>query len=168
MNNEFWLPVLTDGLFAAIAAIGFAVISNPPKRAISVVALLGAFGHACRFYLLHYTPLNLTISSLFAAFGIGMLSMLAARLVRCPAEVFSFPALLPMIPGMYAYKTVLALIRFMKSDDVSQSQQLIVEIFITKNKPKNRLGKYHKHRNKYPKIFIRINYNRQQSRERFL
>ena len=79
MNNEFWLPVLTDGLFAAIAAIGFAVISNPPKRAISVVALLGAFGHACRFYLLHYTPLNLTISSLFAAFGIGMLSMLAAR-----------------------------------------------------------------------------------------
>ena len=95
MNNEFWLPVLTDGLFAAIAAIGFAVISNPPKRAISVVALLGAFGHAC----------------------------------RCPAEVFSFPALLPMIPGMYAYKTVLALIRFMKSDDVSQSQQLIVEIF---------------------------------------
>ena len=84
MNNEFWLPVLTDGLFAAIAAIGFAVISNPPKRAISVVALLGAFGHACRFYLLHYTPLNLTIS---------------------------------------------ALIRFMKSDDVSQSQQLIVEIF---------------------------------------
>ena len=56
MNNEFWLPVLTDGLFAAIAAIGFAVISNPPKRAISVVALLGAFGHACRFYLLHYTP----------------------------------------------------------------------------------------------------------------
>ena len=96
MNNEFWLPVLTDGLFAAIAAIGFAVISNPPKRAISVVALLGAFGHACRFYLLHYTPLNLTISSLFAAFGIGMLSMLAARLVRCPAEVFSFPALLPI------------------------------------------------------------------------
>lgn len=58
MNNEFWLPVLTDGLFAAIAAIGFAVISNPPKRAISVVALLGAFGHACRFYLLHYTPVE--------------------------------------------------------------------------------------------------------------
>ena len=55
--------------------------------------------------------------------------MSAARLVRCPAEDFSFPALLPMITGMYAYKTVLALIRFMKSDDVSQSQQLIVEIF---------------------------------------
>ena len=129
MNNEFWLPVLTDGLFAAIAAIGFALISSPPKRAVAIAALLAAIGHACRFYLLRYTPLNLTLSSLIAAFLIGILSMSAARLVRCPAEVFSFPALLPMIPGMYAYKTVLALIRFMKSDDVSQSQQLIVEIF---------------------------------------
>ena len=80
MNNEFWLPVLTDGLFAAIAAIGFAVISNPPKRAISVVALLGAFGHACRFYLLHYTPLNLTISSLFAAFSGPAKILIAATL----------------------------------------------------------------------------------------
>lgn len=34
-----------------------------------------------------------------------------------------------MIPGMYAYKSVLALIRFMKSDDETVMQQLIVEIF---------------------------------------
>ena len=93
MNNEFWLPVLTDGLFAAIAAIGFALISSPPKRAVAIAALLAAIGHACRFYLLRYTPLNLTLSSLIAAFLIGILSMSAARLVRCPAEVFSFPAL---------------------------------------------------------------------------
>ena len=34
-----------------------------------------------------------------------------------------------MIPGMYAYKTVLALIRFMKSDDETVLQRLIVEVF---------------------------------------
>lgn len=129
MSDGFWLPVIADGLFAAIAASGFAVISNPPKRAVAIAALLGAIGHACRFYLLHYAPLNLTVSSLIAAFVIGMLSMVAARLIHCPAEVFSFPALLPMIPGMYAYKAVLALIRFMTSDDEVLLQQLIVEIF---------------------------------------
>lgn len=129
MNNEFWVSVLSDGLFAAIASIGFAVISNPPKRAVAIAALLAAIGHACRFYLLHHTPLDLTSSSLIAAFTIGLLSIPAARLIHCPAEVFSFPALLPMIPGMYAYKTILALIRFMKSDDATISQQLIVEIF---------------------------------------
>ena len=70
MNSEFWLSILTDGLFAAIAAIGFAVISNPPKRAIAIVALLAAIGHACRFYLLHNTHLDLTISSLITSFTI--------------------------------------------------------------------------------------------------
>ena len=56
-------------------------------------------------------------------------SMWFAKLIHCPAEVFSFPSLLPMIPGIYAYKTILALIRFMKNDDPLVLQQLIVEIF---------------------------------------
>ena len=34
-----------------------------------------------------------------------------------------------MIPGMYAYKTILGLIRFMKTDDDSVLQLLIAEIF---------------------------------------
>lgn len=49
MSSGFWFPVITDGLFAAVAAIGFAVISNPPKRAVTIAALLAAIGHACRF-----------------------------------------------------------------------------------------------------------------------
>ena len=105
MNTEFGLSVLFDGFLAAIAAIGFAVISNPPKKAVFIAALLAAVGHACRYYLLHQTPLDLTSSTLIAAFTIGMGSMWFAKLIHCPAEVFSFPSLLPMIPGMYAYKT---------------------------------------------------------------
>lgn len=119
MNTEFGLSVLFDGFLAAIAAIGFAVISNPPKKAVFIAALLAAVGHACRYYLLHQTPLDLTSSTLIAAFTIGMGSMWFAKLIHCPAEVFSFPSLLPMIPGMYAYKTILALIRFMKNDDTA-------------------------------------------------
>ena len=106
MNTEFGLSVLFDGFLAAIAAIGFAVISNPPKKAVFIAALLAAVGHACRYYLLHQTLLDLTSSTLIAAFTIGMGSMWFAKLIHCPAEVFSFPSLLPMIPGMYAYKTI--------------------------------------------------------------
>ena len=62
MNTEFGLSVLFDGFLAAIAAIGFAVISNPPKKAVFIAALLAAVGHACRYYLLHQTPLDLTSS----------------------------------------------------------------------------------------------------------
>ena len=88
MNTEFGLSVLFDGFLAAIAAIGFAVISNPPKKAVFIAALLAAVGHACRYYLLHQTPLDLTSSTLIAAFTIGMGSMWFAKLIHCPAEVF--------------------------------------------------------------------------------
>ena len=53
MNPDFFSSILWDGLMAAIAATGYAVISNPPKRAIAVSALLAAVGHAFRFYMMH-------------------------------------------------------------------------------------------------------------------
>ena len=59
MNWDLVLSVLLDGIFAAIAAIGFAVISNPPRKAILISALLAAVGHALRFYLLNHTALGL-------------------------------------------------------------------------------------------------------------
>ena len=124
-----WEAVIFDGLFAAVAAIGFAVISNPPRRAILISALLAALGHGTRFYLLEYFGLTLIPATFVAAFVIGLFSILFARMIHCPAEVFSFPSLLPMIPGMYAYKTILALIRFMNNEEAEVSQQLVVEIF---------------------------------------
>lgn len=121
--------ILLDGIFAAIAAVGFAVISNPPRKAILISALLAAVGHALRFYLLNHMGVGLIPSTLCASFTIGLFSIYFARLIHCPAEVFSFPSLLPMIPGMYAYKTILALIRFMRTEDEEILPSLIVEIF---------------------------------------
>ena len=129
MTRELIYTLLGDAFFAAVAALGFAVISNPPKRAILISALLAAVGHALRFYLMTHTSLNLPTASFFAAFTIGMFSMLAAKLIHCPAEIFSFPSLLPMIPGMYAYKTILSLLRFMEAKTPQLQQQLVVDIF---------------------------------------
>ena len=129
MNIEFLEAVLFDGLFAAVAAIGFSVISNPPRKAIYVSALLAAVGHSLRFFLMRNTSLDIGMASFFAAFAIGLLSILFAKIIRCPAEVFSFPSLLPMIPGMYAYKTVLGLVKFMQYANDDTSAAIMVDIF---------------------------------------
>lgn len=126
---EFITSILIDGFFAAIAAIGFAVISNPPKKAVLGSALLAAVGHAFRYYLLHTTSLDIATATFFAAALIGILSFALAKLIHCPNEVFTFPSLLPMIPGMYAYKMFLSLTKFMRCDDPVMYQQLIVDIF---------------------------------------
>ena len=64
--------ILLDGLFAAVAAIGFGAISDPPMRAFPRIALLAAIGHALRFTLMHCSALDIATASLFAAFAIGM------------------------------------------------------------------------------------------------
>jgi len=113
---------------AAITAIGFAISSNPSRKAILISALLAAFGHGFRFVLMQY-GLEISMSTFIVASCIGLLSILFARIIHCPAEVFSFPSLLPMIPGLFAYRTVMSLIKFMQNTNAVKNQGFIIDFF---------------------------------------
>ncbi|MDE6465154.1 MAG: threonine/serine exporter family protein [Duncaniella sp.] len=99
--------ILEDALFAAIAAIGFSAISNPPRNAYYYCAAIAAAGHSLRFVLMHYTDgiFSIIPASFVAALVVGVLAVLLSPHAKTPAETFLFPSLLPMIPGIYAYKT---------------------------------------------------------------
>lgn len=101
--------ILKDGIFAAIAAIGFSSISNPSKNVYPMCAIIAALGHMTRYILMNIYDFHLTSASMAAALVIGFLSLPAAKLIKSPAECISYPALLPMVPGMYAYRTIQAL-----------------------------------------------------------
>lgn len=107
------IAVASDGLFAAIAAIGFSVISNPPLRTLPYCALLAAIGHASRFLLTNSMGVDIASASFIGAFLIGWLSLPFAAIVHSPTTTLYIPALLPMIPGMFAYRTILAMHQFM-------------------------------------------------------
>lgn len=117
------IDILSDGIFAAIAAIGFGAISDPPLRAFPSIALLAAIGHALRFCLMTYFGVDIATASLCASFTIGMGSLLLGKRIYCPMTVLYIPALLPMVPGMYAYKIVFSLIMFMQNLKVPELQQ---------------------------------------------
>ena len=108
---------LQDAFFAAIASVGFASISNPPHRIYPVCAGIAAVGHSLRYVLMNATGMHLVLASLCAATVIGLLAVFLAPRTKAPAEAVSFPALLPMIPGMYAYRAVFSLIMFMQNID---------------------------------------------------
>lgn len=103
------ISAVLDGLFAALAAVGFASISNPPRRAYYCSALAAALGHSLRFVLMT-SGVHIIIASTLTAFVVGLVSVVLAPYAKCPAEACFAPALLPMIPGMYAYKAVTALV----------------------------------------------------------
>ena len=72
--------ILQDGFFAAIAAIGFASISNPPRQAYKYCALIAALGHATRYVLTHnaYGEMHLIGASFIASLVIGVLTVFLA------------------------------------------------------------------------------------------
>ncbi|HIZ15238.1 MAG TPA: threonine/serine exporter family protein [Candidatus Tidjanibacter faecipullorum] len=108
------LDVIADGLLAAVAAIGFGAISNPPRRAFKYIAALAAIGHATRFALMTYSGMDIASASFCASLTIGLVALWFGRLSHCPLTVLYIPALLPMIPGMYAYRSFYALIQLMQ------------------------------------------------------
>lgn len=112
MTENILIDIIADGVLAAVAAIGFSSISSTPRRAYLCCGFIAAVGHASRYIMMSPAILGLHIvaASTFAAFIVGLLGVAFSRRIKCPAEVCFFPALLPMIPGMYAYRTVEALV----------------------------------------------------------
>lgn len=102
-----FLEIIQDAFFAAIAAIGFAAISRPPRRAYLFCAILAAVGHSSRYVLIFPGLLeaHIVVATTLAAFVVGLLAVFFSPMARIPAETCLYPALLPMIPGIYAYKT---------------------------------------------------------------
>lgn len=109
------LDIFTDGFFAAIAGIGFGAISDPPMRAFPYIAILAAAGHACRFILMNYLGMDIATASFISAVIIGWGSLWLGKRVYCPMTVLFIPALLPMIPGKFAYNMVFSQIMFLQS-----------------------------------------------------
>ena len=122
--------ILLDGLFAAIAAIGFGAVSDPPMRAFPRIALLAAMGHALRFCLMNCAGMDIATASLCAATAIGFGSLWLGKAIRCPMTALYIPALLPMVPGIYAYKTVFALIMLMQHTAESDAARQYMDAFL--------------------------------------
>lgn len=129
MSSELLLLVGKDMALAAVAATGFALVCNPPRRALPCIAGLASVAHALRYFLMNYLQIGISTASLLAAFALGLGSVALTRRMRLPAEFFSFPALLPMIPGLYAYKTILGLLRFMSAQSAAELSAELVDVF---------------------------------------
>lgn len=115
-DSQIPIAVISDGLFAAIAAIGFGSISNISHRSFLGCGLLAAIGHMTRFVLMEYVAMQIVPASFFGGLAIGLLAVPVAKWTKNPVESLSFPALLPMIPGMYAYRAVNAIVLAIMAD----------------------------------------------------
>lgn len=110
------ISILQDAFFAAIAAIGFAAVSNPPKRAFLFCAIIAAIAHSLRYILINFCDWHIVASTTLASFVVGILAVVISPKTKIPSETYLYPSLLPMIPGIYAYRTFGAMMMCLFND----------------------------------------------------
>ncbi len=104
-----WLLLIEKAFWGGWAAVGFAVLFNVPARALISVYLLGLLGVFTKFLLLGM-GLNVVLPSFIGASLVGILSIRAAHAKHAPPLIFAIPAVIPLVPGIFAYKTMLGII----------------------------------------------------------
>lgn len=110
------LPVilLVDGAWSAVAAVGFAVLFSVPRRYLPGCIVAAALGHATRALCVR-AGLSLEASTLIGATIVGAVSMIFSRRMRAPMTLFSLGAIIPLVPGVLAYKTMLGILELLRS-----------------------------------------------------
>jgi len=125
------LDILSDMFFAALAGVGFGIISDPPLKAFRFIALLAAIGHACRYCLMTFAGVEISMGSFVGALLIGFGSLWLGKNVKVPMTVLYIPALLPMIPGKFAYNMVFSQIMFLQNMNNAIERGKYMEMFFS-------------------------------------
>lgn len=125
------VDIFLDGFFAALCGIGFGAISDPSLRSFRYIALLAAVGHACRYCLMTFAGFDIATASLVGAMFIGFGSIWLGKAINSPMTVLYIPALLPMVPGKFAYNMVFSLIMFLQTMNNPEESTTYMNMFFT-------------------------------------
>jgi uncharacterized membrane protein YjjB (DUF3815 family) len=120
------LRFLENGIWFGFAAIGFAILFNVPQRSLLMIWLLAALGGLTKMFLINLS-IHIVLSSFAGASLIGILSIPAAHNKHAPPLVFSIPAVIPMVPGVFIYRMILGLMLLSGDPAEITSSQVLSE-----------------------------------------
>lgn len=108
------MSILHDAFFAALAAVGFAVIFNVPKKFLIFVGIGAIIGFSAKSVLVH-NGIGIELSTLLGAVLIGSMGKIFSTLYKQPHQIITIAAVIPMVPGTFAFKTIISLLAFVSS-----------------------------------------------------
>lgn len=124
---ELLLHLLTDFSMAFLVACCWGILFGTPYKALWMAGLLGGLAHSLRFTLLHF-DVGIIVATLIASIAVGLLGIAGAHKVHTPPVVITMPACITMIPGLYAYRTMLAIIKLSDKTILDQQPDIIPSI----------------------------------------
>jgi Uncharacterized conserved protein len=118
--------ILIKGFWAGFAAIGFAILFNVPRRTLFPIWCIGAMGGLIKFTSMS-CEISVVFASFFGAVVVGFVAIQLAHLKDSPPLIFSIPGVIPMIPGVFAYKFMLGMISLTNIENADTYLQTLIE-----------------------------------------
>lgn len=110
--------LIINFIFSCLATIGFSIFFNSPLRSLLPAGIIGGIGWTIYTILFDISG-NAILANFFAATLISLLSEILARRMKFPAIIFVIPGILPLIPGLGLYNTMLSLVEGRYTDAMS-------------------------------------------------
>lgn len=104
------VSIVAHFIFAFIATFGWTIFFNAPKEDLLYCSLNGAIGWVVYVMLSKYTG-NSVFSNFVSSFLVNVLSEILARKLKKPAILYIIPGIIPLVPGLGIYKTMLHMIQ---------------------------------------------------------
>ncbi|WP_413699711.1 threonine/serine exporter family protein [Psychromonas sp. KJ10-10] len=123
---ELFKLFIIDALFASVPAVGFAMVFNVPKKMLIYCAIGGAFAHSLRFLLMNF-GFHIEWATLIASSSMGFVGLYWSRKRLIPRPVFTVASVIPMIPGSFAFTTVIGLVEINTAGYSVEIMQIVAE-----------------------------------------
>lgn len=126
---QLFIGLINDMVFAAIPAIGFALVFNVPQKALIFCAIGGAIGHGSRYVMLEF-GIPIEWATFVAATIVGLIGVHWSHRFFAHPKVFTVAALIPMVPGVFAFKAMIAMVEINHLGYTPELLALLMENFL--------------------------------------
>ena len=100
-----WMPLYIHIIFSYLAAVGFAVFLNSPKKTLYISGAIGMISWII-YVLLMRMELDMMSCNFIASSIAALLCELLARKMKKPTILFIVPGIITLIPGLGLYNTM--------------------------------------------------------------
>ncbi|WP_188456638.1 threonine/serine exporter family protein [Virgibacillus oceani] len=96
------MVILAQLVTSFIAAAGFGILFNAPRRSLIQCGLVGMLGWIL-YYVLVLQEMDVVPATVLAAMLVGGLSQICAKVYKTPVIIFIVSGIIPLVPGGSAY-----------------------------------------------------------------
>ncbi|MCD8158423.1 MAG: threonine/serine exporter family protein [Clostridiales bacterium] len=112
-------------IVAYLATAAFGIVFYAPAKTLPFSAITGAFGYITHYLILKYVDAGDVLACAAGGVVIAFLSEIFAMVQKNPVTAYEMPAIMPLVPGIGLYRTM---ITFMQNDSVGAVDYLFQTI----------------------------------------